>query len=520
MNGNKVLNWCKEHKVLIKAFIMMWVPLLCCMMTCALEGRSIRDVYLPASEWNDELFYFKQVEGILSNGFPQGYFGFNESHARSLSFAAWSPVLVFPWIIWGLLFGWNLMSPIYCNIFLMMLAVFLFVLMVNPKKKQLLYLVLMLPMFTPMTRFMLSGMPEVICFAAVIILMGLAVNYSRKEKNYKLVTMFVMASLMTLMRPYLLLFLLLPAYYWIKRNKKVGIVGTVLVIGVTGGIYVLINKYFSAPYLTPLFDVTWIEKFFTEGILSGIKFTLYKLWDVGKTVFAYMLEGFISGYHAGTQFAAFVWLMLVFLWQSAADLHKKKRQELELHGFLVIAFVGMFVAVLLMYKPIQGGRHLLTFIAAGIFMVSIMESKLHRKMIFTAGLLAYLFIGKATDAYEHQIPYKDEARQETLVQWDAVLAQKLVLNRENVPNYDNVVIWTLWDEVDGEHRSLKWQELYAVPAGFGISCCEDTFVDGQFEKLQSKYIAVVSGGALEKKCKEKNLKEIGRSEEVAIYELH
>lgn len=520
MNGNRVLNWCKEHKGLVKAFIMMWVPLLCCMMTCALEGRSIGDVYLPASEWNDELFYFKQVEGILSNGYPQGYFGFNESHAEVLSFAAWSPVLVFPWIIWGLLFGWNLMAPIYCNIFLMMLAVFIFVLLVNPKGKQLLYLALMLPVFTPMTRFMLSGMPEVICFAAVTILLGVAVSYSRVESGGKLAVMLVLTSLMTLMRPYLLLFMLLPAYYWIKKNKKAGIIGTVLVMGATGSVYILINKYLSAPYLTPLFDVTWLEKFVTEGIWPGIKFTLYKLFTVGKTVCAMMQEAFISGYHAGTQFAAYVWLLLLFVWQSLQDLRKKKKTEWELHGFLVIAFIGMLVAVLLMYKPIQGGRHLLTFITAGIFMVSIMDTKFHRKVIFTAAILAYLFIGKATDAYEHQIPYMDEKRQDTLAQWEETFDKQLKLVEENTPNYDNVLVWTLWDEVDGQHASLKWQELYAVPAGFGISCCEDTYVTEHFDELRSKYIAVVSEGVLEEKCKQKNLREIGRSEEVVIYELH
>lgn len=520
MDGNKVLTWCKDHKALVKAFIMMWVPLLCCMMTCALEGRTIGEVYLPASEWNDELFYFKQVEGILYNGFPQGYFGFNESHAEILSFAAWSPVLVLPWIIWGLIFGWSLMSPVYCNIFLMMLAVFLFVLLVNPKPGQLFYLALMLPLFTPMTRFMLSGMPEVICFAAVIILQALAVNYSREEKKWKLAVMLALASLMTLMRPYLLLFMLLPAYYWIKRNKKAGVLGTFLVIGITGGVYVMINKYFSAPYLTPLFDMTWIEKFFTEGIIAGIKFTFYKLFDVGKTVLAYMQQGFISGYHAGTQFSAFIWILLVLICQSIQDYRKKKKAVLERHVFGVICFVGMLVAVLLMYKPIQGGRHLLTFIAVGIFEVSIMETQFHRKVIFTAGLLAYLFIGKATDAYEHQIPYRDEMRADALAQWEETFAKEISLVKENVPNYENVVIWTLWDEVDGEHTSLKWQELYSVPAGFGISCCEDGYVAEHFEELQSKYIAVVANGVLEEKCEQKNLREIGRSEEVVIYELH
>ena len=95
----------------VKAVLMALLPLLCCLVRTAAEGRSIGQVYLPSSEWNDELFYFKQVEGIVNYGFPRGYFGFNESHALQLSFAAWSPVLVFPWILWGLLFGWNLLMP-------------------------------------------------------------------------------------------------------------------------------------------------------------------------------------------------------------------------------------------------------------------------------------------------------------------------------------------------------------------------------------------------------------------------
>ena len=67
---------------------MALLPLLCALAACALEGRSLLEVYLPASEWNDELFYYKQVEGILAHGYPYGYFGFNESHALQLSFAA------------------------------------------------------------------------------------------------------------------------------------------------------------------------------------------------------------------------------------------------------------------------------------------------------------------------------------------------------------------------------------------------------------------------------------------------
>ena len=140
MKKERFVDWWKQDKrymTLLKAVLMALLPLLCCLVRTAAEGRSIGQVYLPSSEWNDELFYFKQVEGIVNYGFPRGYFGFNESHALQLSFAAWSPVLVFPWILWGLLFGWNLLSPVICNIVLLTITMFVFVWLVKPTWKQL-----------------------------------------------------------------------------------------------------------------------------------------------------------------------------------------------------------------------------------------------------------------------------------------------------------------------------------------------------------------------------------------------
>ena len=167
----KFLAWWRRGQrddMLLKSLALALLPLLCCVVYCALQGRWIGDVYLPASQWNDELFYYKQVESILNGGYPLGYFGFNESHALKLSFAAWSPVLVFPWVLWGLVFGWNLMSPILCNIFLMSLSCFLYVWLVRPSWKQMGVLGLLFCLYTNFPRYMLSGMAEVICFAMLI----------------------------------------------------------------------------------------------------------------------------------------------------------------------------------------------------------------------------------------------------------------------------------------------------------------------------------------------------------------
>ena len=55
----------RNKDLLISAFVMGLLPLICCIVHCKLQGYGLRDVYLPASQWNDELFYFKQVEAIL-----------------------------------------------------------------------------------------------------------------------------------------------------------------------------------------------------------------------------------------------------------------------------------------------------------------------------------------------------------------------------------------------------------------------------------------------------------------------
>ena len=63
------------------------------------------------------------------------------------------------------------------------------------------------------------------------------------------------------------------------------------------------------------------------------------------------------------------------------------------------------------------------------------------------------------------------------------------MSTDQVPNYDNVVIWTFGDDTPEGNRNLKWQLLYGVPEGFGISCCnkEDIWI--------SKIVSATAGDA-------------------------
>lgn len=555
MKKERFVDWWKQDKrymTLLKAVLMALLPLFCCLVRTAAEGRSIGQVYLPSSEWNDELFYFKQVEGIVNYGFPRGYFGFNESHALQLSFAAWSPVLVFPWILWGLLFGWNLLSPVICNIVLLTITMFVFVWLVKPTWKQLGILTVLFSLYSLFVRYMLSGMPEVICFSLLILFYGLAMSYLKKESRGKLIAMFVISVLLTLMRPYMLLFLALACYFWICRNKKAGWIGSVLIVAATGITYALIKHYLGAEYFTPLFYTDWITTFFTDGIGAGFRNFFGTLYWKGLEFYRHCIEGGRSGLASGAFFDGYLLVLLILLVQSFLDIRTLRRakrvdriamepedknvrealfgpytltedRKRELHNQLVIevhfalSLIAMLFAHLLMYKMVEGSKHFLTFIAAGIFIVSMLETRYYKKAVLLGAAFLYLYSFKAVEPYDYQIPYVTEERQAQVEYWREIFSEKLVMDTEQVPNYENVVIWTFGDETPEGHQNLKWQLLYSTPKGFGISCCEREYITEHLTELQSRYLATVSGGAIDEMCRTAGYEELGRDADMVLY---
>lgn len=535
----KILDWWKidnRYVLLIKVLLMACLPIVCCLIYCGVNKISLSGVYLPASEWNDELFYFKQVEGIVKFGYPRGYFGFNESHALRLSFAAWSPVLVFPWIIWGLLFGWTFMSPVICNILLLTVAVVLFVILTKPSFRQLGILSFLFVFYTQFVRYMLSGMPEIICFSMLIIFYSLAYNYLTNEKIYKLVILFVMGAIMTLMRPYLLLFLLLPIFLWIRKDLKKGIVGSVLILGVVLIGYAAIKHFLGAEYFAPLFFTDWITTFFREGLMSGIHNFFGTLYYMGKNFAQFTWQGINTGLAAGAFFAGYLVMMFIYIYASIADFIKlrsikkleatdevaskelSRRLILEVH--LAFSFVAMLFALLLMYKLTEGSKHLLSFMAVGIFVLTFMETKTFKRVVVLAAVFAYLYSYKAVDPYDYQVPAANEGLVSQIDYWEGVLHDNIKLSSENIPSFDNVCIWVFCDKKGENVSNIKWQILYALPEGMGISCCMPDYVNDNFSDLNSRYIATSTGGEIDALCSEQGYKEVGRDEDLVIYERY
>lgn len=516
----------KKWNTAVRAFLLALAPLFGAWIYCQMfDGPGLSQIYLPSSSWNDELFYYKMTENVIAHGYPQGYFGFNESHGMYLSFAAWSPVLLLFWVIWGFLFGWNLLSPIWCNIVLMSLAILLFALLVKPDQKQGGAIAMLYVTFLPVSRFVLSCIPEAELFALFIVFLGLAVACRKKYRGWMIGVMFGLVVLMTWMRPYLILLLLTPAVLLLqKKGKKAYLPAIAVGAGTVAG-YVLINHFFSAPYIEDLFYTDWIKVYFEQGIPAGLRYTVAKLYTSLRTVYDLIWANLAvkSGLFTAAGLYYFIFLLLLFLLIARAvwRLFYKNWKGFLLEGQMLLCMIGFFAADLLMYRIQEGGRHTLVYIVGLLFLIPLADLHKKRNIYLSFGLAVFfllLFMMRGNVPYEFEVPYGTEERRADLADLAGQLSEHMDL-AEQAPSYENTIIWTFREKIDGTFVLTDFGAYYAVPEGFGINLCEEDYLAQNLENLQSRYIGVIPGGEFEARCKAAGGVEIGRCESLVVFDM-
>ena len=194
-------------------------------------------------------------------------------------------------------------------------------------------------------------------------------------------------------------------------------------------------------------------------------------------------------------------------------------EKLVIEAHLAFCFLAMFFAILLMYKLTEGSRHLLTFMAAAMFVIALMDTKFYKKAVLVGVTFAYFYFYVPLSPFDYEIPFRQEERAASLEAWTEAMAERLVLNREDVPNYDNVVIWVFSDMVGGQEVRTSYQLLYGLPKGFGISCCMRDFVVPNIDTLKSRYMAVPAYGEIALLCEERGYGLVYGDDELALYEL-
>ena len=500
----------------VNIIVLALIPIISSFVMCALQGKTIADIYLPSSYWNDELFYFKQVEAMRYYGIPQGFYGYNESHAALLSFASWSPILLVPWFLYSTLFGWNFMSPIICNIIFLSFSLVLFGILVKPSRKQIILFLFAFLAFPPVTRWMLSGTPEVICIAFLIVYMSVVIKNNIEYNGRNIIVLFLLGIFMTWMRPYFLLLMIFPVIQ-IKRKKNGWLFSLFTIIIALFG-YMLISKYLCASYLIPIVNISWLKEF-DEGIISGIVNMILFFMEQLTLFIKQLYQGLTEFNIQGTLSISYIALFILILSETIRSYKNKDKQNIFLFGAYTICLFCLLVAIFYLYTLVQGSRHMISFIMCGLLLLCLYKQYSVKKMIILIVFFGIIFgISIHKERYTFEIPFREKAISESLEKSMLTLSDKMKLQGK-VPTYDNTVIWVYSDKSNGEEKILQWQLLYAIPKGFGINLCTSDYILENINNLSSRYIAVIPNGDIEKKCIAMNARCIDREEEMAIYDI-
>ncbi len=515
-----------DYRLLCKAVLISLIPFALCVIVCLTQGGSISKVFLPNSQWNDEVFYFKQVEGIINYGFPQGFFGFNESHARLFSFSAWSPALYVPWSLWGRVFGWNLMSPVIANIVFLSVALFITVILIKPDLKQTIFFAVILLCFRSSARYMLSVVPETICHSFAILITALGISYQDKESNAKLTLMFILSGYAFLMRPYMGLFIFLPMFFLCKKKKGFGVFLSLVIGLVTLGLYYFISKYLQADYFGEIIRKGWIRAFFERGFAGGVKNLIDTLRSASEYFFKEIGNYFKAGRPQGAYCFVYIGTAAVLLLHSVDSVirtlslkrsgkreeYEKQKRSLPVTLHMTICFAAMYAALLLMYDLQPGARHFLVYISAAMIVLVRISHNMIPKFVAAVALFAVGFWVRPMDPYEIKVPFVNEEAIGKREYWTETFDREIELNTDDTPNYDNTVLWVYTDEKDSETILSDWTSFYYLPKGMGISCTQASYAAEHFDSLRSRYIMVPKGGMIDALCVEHGYTLIGEYE--------
>lgn len=524
----KIKEFFKEKKnknLFVKCLIALLFPFVLCLLYCLIRGISLFDIYVPASKNNDSLYYFKLVEAVRYNLYPRGYFGFNESHAANLTFAAWSPLMLLPWILGSLIFGWGFKSAVFINILLFAIAFAIFVYLTDLEIEKMLFITILYALFPSFFIHLMCVLPEAVTAGLALIFLGLSYriltekNKGKKSEAASFVFLILISAFLTLLRPYMVVFFIVPTAILFKKKKVVfALLSIILTFASLAG-YFIIAKFFTAEYFTPLFDLNIIKLFMHGKFTEGFYTALYVFRDMKKEILAQIADAFSYGLTSGTHY---VLLIFEFVTVLILSFFKKNKNLRIISITYLIAVAGVLGAiVLLLQKANEGGRHIWVFCILGIALIVLFkeghESNVP-KLIIAALFVSFIIRGASVPS-DYDVPFDDRNIKENVSAWEDIFEKENVALSDNT-GYENTVIWVFIDYVDGKQVVTEFNGLYALPKGFGINCCSPDYVIDNFENLQSRYIFTYKDAKVAGICEDSNYKVIGEYGNSIMYERY
>lgn len=506
-----------KKETLIKVGIAFLFPFVLCFVYCLIHKESLFHLYVPASYNNDSLYYFKTVEGILSYAYPRGYFGYNEGHAILGSLGYWPPINYLPWVIWGRVFGINNGSLLFCNLFMFSTAFSGFVLLSKPKWEQFIFSLLFLSVFPAVPDHLLSVLPETFIVSLMLVLFGLMMGENGFEEKKAirncLIGMFLCVFLLTMARPYYGMFAVIPYLFMKKRKvKKAELIAVSFCAGALG-IYLLTEKLFTAPYFSSMPFISMLQDLLQGDTSAFVRRFTRAMNAYGVWFKSLMADTFLKGYLPGVQFLTALICFVLVTVQGFLEEKENRKWFFIFTGAMVIV---LFLLVIMMQKVYEGGRHLFVFSVIGCLLLAYGKPGMKSTVLKTL-LISFLLICVLRGSFfgaDYEAPFKEEKIVAGNEYW-AKRFESVRVDKKAAVGYENTIDWII-----GDSSVLSYNELYAIPKGMGLNCCEMLYAKEHIDDLFAKYIAVCPDGNMEILCKERGYEELGRTTGMVIYKRY
>ena len=467
-------------KIHIEAILFACVPLLACMLFAALQGMALWEVSPYASLWNDEVFYYEQVEAIVQYGAPLGFFGYNGSFAEIGTLGAWPAFVLFPYVVLGWIFGISPFHMMVFNIIFMMLAFGVFYYLAKPEKWQCIAIALLFFTFPASMRYLMSGMVEALFNAAIVVLIGFLIYYQKgKYGRISLAIAYFIVFYFAVCRPWFLIFIFIPAFYHFKLHKLESIVASLVTMGAFGGAYVFYAMPRCAAYLYDTINLQIFKTLLESGVFAFLK-------EVIKTTIndGIGLVGFLLSFNTFYAASIISFLLLLGLIVVAVILRKKEektwKDEKIITGIMAILVCICIVwALVLFYTEEQVSRHIMSLIIA-LQMLLVMyfvpkKNALIVGLVLVSGLIGWQYRG---DGYTFVLPREGGAG--SIMREEAEALQTAFESEDGVSPWENTVLYV--------YPNVNTNYCYYLPDGVGVNLCVEPYINEVYTTTEAKYI--------------------------------
>lgn len=489
----------------VQAFCKVLATALGAFCVIALFARIVcgvwpHEIWLPASNRNDEVVYNRQLAAVLKDGVPQAQFGFNESEAEVGTFGAWGPAPFCMYALPALLMrgGGNML--LRCNLLLAVVGWTFFACAVKLDwKRQLLcgaaFFLFRIPLF-----YACTGMTECLHNTLLMLILGAAIACRQRYSRGMLAVLMLACAAETLVRPYGAVFWLFPLLVVWQKRSKVGIA----LCFVGGGASLLGSAWMimraTAPYFFSRFDFGPLYLLRDGKILKLVQSLCGKAYSAWKGA---IVPALFNQSRDTVIYGAFFLLLAVTVALWGWDVYHKR--PIYWKSVMLICVLLIFLTLIVMY-PAEASRHCIVLVIGMILVLAVEDRNLLALALVPLALLWVL-----TPDFGEELPRYDAALDSELQTIHAALAQSQQELGPQATRWDRTLAYSYLDDA-------SYQYLYGLPDGMGIEFDLNTYLAEEENEIRSRYVMTSAGSEVEARLLAEQWQPLLEEEQLVIYQ--